>query len=106
MWPVTRCSDLTLDPAFSTIGGYTEADLDVVFAPELPGLDRDAIRAWYNGYSWRGDEKVYNPFDILLLFRSREFKAHWLETGSPTFTGGPAVPASRSFGGLRWDAGE
>ena len=56
-----------------------------MFAPELPGLDRGAIREWYNGYSWLGGERVYNPFDILLLFRSREFKAHWLETGTPTF---------------------
>ena len=40
---------------------------------------------WYNGYSWRGDEKVYNPFDILLLFDTREFAVHWFETGTPTF---------------------
>ena len=77
--------DITLEPGFSSICGYTEADLDTVFAPELPGLDREEVRDWYNGYSWLGDERVYNPFDILLLFRTREFKAHWLETGSPTF---------------------
>ena len=56
-----------------------------MFAPELPGLDRDEIRDWYNGYSWLGEENVYNPFDILLLFDSREFKAHWFETGTPSF---------------------
>ena len=78
-------TDVTLDPRYSAICGYTEADLDTVFAPELPGLDRDEIRDWYNGYNWRGDERVYNPFDILLLFRSREFAAHWFETGTPTF---------------------
>ena len=77
--------DLTLDPRYSAICGYTEADLDTVFAPELPGLDRDEIRDWYNGYSWLGEENVYNPFDILLLFDSREFKAHWFETGTPSF---------------------
>ena len=77
--------DITLDPRHSDICGYTDGDLDTVFAPELPGLDRDEIRDWYNGYWWLGDEKVYNPFDILLLFRKREFEAHWLETGSPTF---------------------
>ena len=82
---LNNLTDITLDPAFSTICGYTEADLDAVFAPELPGLDRARIRDWYNGYSWRGDGKVYNPFDILLLFRSREFEPHWLETGTPTF---------------------
>ena len=77
--------DITLDPAYSAICGYTDTDLDTVFAPELPGLDRDEIRRWYNGYGWRGGEKVYNPFDILLLFRQREFRAHWFETGTPRF---------------------
>ena len=71
--------------ATPAICGYTEADLATVFAPELPGLDRDQIRDWYNGYSWLGDEKVYNPFDILLLFDSRKFGAYWFETGTPTF---------------------
>ena len=77
--------DITLDARYSALCGYTEEDLDTVFAPELPGLDRDQIREWYNGYSWRGEEKVYNPFDILLLFRNREFRAYWFETGTPTF---------------------
>ena len=82
---LNNLKDITLDPRYSALCGYAEADLDAVFAPELPGLDRDQIRDWYNGYSWRGDEKVYNPFDILLLFDSREFRAHWFETGTPTF---------------------
>ena len=77
--------DLTLDPHYSAICGYTEADLDTVFAPELPGLDRDDIRAWYNGYSWLGRERVYNPFGLLKLFRSRVFKAHWFESATPPF---------------------
>ena len=82
---LNNLTDITLDPAYSTICGYTERDLDEVFAPELPGLDRGEVRRWYNGYSWLGAEKVYNPFDILLLFRQRKFKAHWFETGSPKF---------------------
>ncbi len=82
---LNNLTDITLDPCYSAICGYTDADLDTVFAPELPGLDRDEIRRWYNGYNWLGEEKVYNPFDILLLFRNREFAAHWFETGSPTF---------------------
>ncbi len=82
---LNNLTDLTLDGRYSAICGYTEADLDRVFAPELPGLDRDRIREWYNGYCWLGDEKVYNPFDLLLLFDSRKFKPHWFETGSPKF---------------------
>ena len=82
---LNNLKDITLDVRYSALCGYTEADLDTVFAPELPGLDREQLRDWYNGYRWRGDEKVYNPFDILLLFDSREFKAYWFETGTPTF---------------------
>ena len=82
---LNNLKDITLDPRHSSICGYTDADLDTVFGPELPGLDRNKIRDWYNGYSWSGAEKVYNPFDILLLFDSRKFKAHWFETGSPSF---------------------
>ncbi|MEX8519746.1 MAG: ATP-binding protein [Leptothrix sp. (in: b-proteobacteria)] len=76
--------DITLDPAYSALCGYTDADVDTVFAPELPGLDRAQIRRWYNGYNWLG-EGVYNPFDVLLLFRNRSFRPYWFETGTPTF---------------------
>ena len=82
---LNNLKDITLDARYSGICGYTDADLDAVFAPELPGLDRQQIRDWYNGYSWRGPDKVYNPFDILLLFDTREFKAYWFATGSPSF---------------------
>jgi hypothetical protein len=81
---LNNLQDITLDARYSTICGYTDADIDTVFAPELPGLDRQEIRAWYNGYNWLGDS-VYNPFDALLLFSTRMFKAHWFETGTPTF---------------------
>ena len=82
---LNNLTDITLDPDYSAICGYTETDLDTVFAPELPGLDREDIRDWYNGYCWLGEEKVYNPFDILLLFRRHKFEAYWFETGTPTF---------------------
>ena len=82
---LNNLKNLSLDPRYSTLCGYTDHDLDTVFAPELPGLDRDEIRRWYNGYSWLGDEKVYNPFDVLLLFDERQFKPYWFRTGTPTF---------------------
>ncbi len=80
--------DLSLNPEYATICGYTEDDLETVFAPELADVtddDRENIRHWYNGYHWLGKEKVYNPFDILLYFRNRKFKPWWYETGTPSF---------------------
>ena len=81
---MNNLKDISLVPRYATICGYTDHDLDSVFAEELEGLDRDKIRLWYNGYNWRGDDKLYNPYDILLLFSDREFQAHWFETGTPT----------------------
>ena len=83
--------DITLSPEYGTVCGYTDADIDTVFAPELEAaaaegqaLDREEIRRWYNGYRW-GPTSVYNPFDVLLLLAERQFRAHWFETGTPTF---------------------
>jgi len=79
--------DITLLPEYATICGYTDEDIDTVFAPELMGLDREAIRQWYNGYRWGSQDvaSVYNPFDVLLLFQNREFGSYWFESATPTF---------------------
>ena len=81
---LNNLEDITLDTRYSALCGYTDEDVDTVFAPELPGLDREEIRRWYNGYNWLG-QGVYNPFDLLLLFRNRKFRPYWFETGTPTF---------------------
>ena len=81
---LNNLQDITVDARYSSICGYTDQDVDTVFAPELPGLDREEIRRWYNGYNWQG-EAVYNPFDLLLLFDQRIFRPWWFETGTPTF---------------------
>ena len=64
--------DITLDPAYAAICGYTDDDLDTVFAAEIEGLDRQAIRDY--GYHWLGKKTLYNPWAILLLFQTRQFK--------------------------------
>ena len=78
---LNNLTNLTLHPRYSSICGFTDADLDVVFAAEMEGLDRNAIQHWYSGYGWLGEEKVHNPFDVLMLFEQRLFKAHWFEAG-------------------------
>src|SRR5690554_4137704 len=84
---LNNLNDITLDAPYATLCGYTDADLETVFAAELPGLDREAIRHWYNGYRWGGQDvaSVYNPFDALLLFQERKFSPYWFESATPTF---------------------
>jgi hypothetical protein len=81
---INNLRDITMSEQFSAICGYTDTDVDTVFADQLPGLERDQIRRWYNGYNWTGTA-VYNPFDLLLLFAERKFNAWWCSTGTPTF---------------------
>ncbi|CBL47279.1 conserved hypothetical protein [gamma proteobacterium HdN1] len=81
---LNNLQDITLDARYSTICGYTDQDVDSVFAAELEGLDRSEIKRWYNGYNWLG-ASVYNPFDLLLLFDHRTFRPWWFETGTPSF---------------------
>lgn len=63
----------------------------------LAGTDRQRIRDWYDGYSCGGEEKVYIPFDVLLVLADREFKPCWYETGSTRFLIDPIAD-----GGLAW----
>ena len=46
---LNNLENIGIDLRFATLCGYTDRDLDTVFAAELPGLDRDEIRRWYNG---------------------------------------------------------
>jgi len=81
---LNQLNDITVDPSFATVCGYTQSELESVFEDRLKDFDKEKIKEWYNGYSWLGD-KVYNPFDILLLFDKKMFKPYWFETGTPTF---------------------
>jgi len=85
--------DITLSPAFSSLLGYTKPEIQTAFKLHLEalakeeGLDQDQlwerITTWYNGYSWGGREKVYNPYSIGMLFTDMCWEGFWMNTGTP-----------------------
>jgi hypothetical protein len=82
---LNNLEDITLRPKFGTICGYTQDDIETSFLPYLDGIDLEELKEWYNGYNFLND-KVYNPFDILLFIRNDfRFKNYWFETGTPSF---------------------
>ena len=82
---LNNLEDISLNPDFGNVCGYTQLDLDTTFAPYLEGVDMEQVQRWYNGYNFLGD-KVYNPYDILLFIRNqRTFQNYWFETGTPKF---------------------
>lgn len=81
---LNNIEDISLNPDYATLCGYTETEIKQVFTDYAENTDFDLLRQWYNGYNFLG-EKVYNPFDVLLYFKSNDFKNYWFETGSPSF---------------------
>ncbi len=78
--------DISLDARFGNICGYTQNDIETSFKPFLQGVDLAELKLWYNGYNFLQD-KVYNPFDILLFCDNNNhiYEDHWFSTGTPTF---------------------
>jgi hypothetical protein len=93
---LNNLTDLTTLSDYATLCGYTQAELEHYF-PEyidialakMTKFSRESLletmKIWYNGYSWDGEQRVYNPFGILQFFTAKEFKSFWFATSTPTF---------------------
>jgi len=81
---LNQLEDISLNKEFSNICGYTQQELEFYFKDYLQGLNLEEIKEWYNGYYFLQDT-LYNPFDILLYLKNREFRSYWYKTGTPTF---------------------
>jgi Predicted AAA-ATPase/PD-(D/E)XK nuclease superfamily len=92
---LNHLDDLTLSPECSTIVGYTQEELEYYFDENLDEVAKsiqitrafltENMRVWYNGYSWDGINKVYNPFGTLNFLKKKMFLNFWFATGTPTF---------------------
>ena len=92
---LNNVEDLSLNPDFNEICGFTQAELETNFAEHLvvvaEKLDKTReellalVKNWYDGYAWRGEEKVYNPFSVLRFLRSADLQNYWAASGSPLF---------------------
>lgn len=83
--------DITLNPHYATLIGITQQELESDFAEEISTLQQkqqdilQQLKEWYNGYSWDGLSKVYNPFSVLSYMRSGRIQNFWFQTGTPTW---------------------
>ncbi len=88
---LNNLDDLTLHPKYTNLCGITQVELEQYFAEPISELSasnpniKEDIKTWYNGYSWDGVNRVYNPFSILRFMSTQSFHNFWFETGTPTF---------------------
>ncbi len=92
---LNNLEDITIDDNFSQIVGWTKEEIEKYFPEYIQDIAKKyenvfpdimfEIQKWYNGYSWDGITKVYNPWSLMRLFKSQEFSNYWFKTGTPTF---------------------
>ena len=93
---MNNLNDISLDPGYGTMLGYTQKELEGNFAGSIgqgirdTGMGREAylakVREMYDGYRFApGCETVYNPVSVGLFFTNghgKAFKNFWFDTGS------------------------
>ena len=92
---LNNLDDITLNKNYATLTGYTKDELIKYFDEHLEdtalnlGVSKEILlkemAIWYNGFSWNGKDKVYNPFGTLKFFTNQQFQNFWFATGSPRF---------------------
>jgi hypothetical protein len=84
--------DISLSPDYAAFMGITHAEMTKNFAffimraAEKFGITpeelAERIKTHYNGFSFDGITRVYNPFSSLSFFTHQEFGNYWVESGS------------------------
>jgi hypothetical protein len=95
--------DITLDPDFSSICGFTPEEILSCFGDNIDStvdsminlgwLSSDTtknkfmseIMAMYDGYSWDGKTRVLNPQSVLNFLQTQAFGDFWIQSGYPSF---------------------
>jgi hypothetical protein len=93
--PLNNLVDISTDPEFAAFMGLTQEELEENFAPHIKATAQKMrmgekellthIRDYYDGFSFDGATRVYNPFSALLFFSKGAFKKYWSWSGSSTF---------------------
>ena len=87
--------DLSMDDRYAEMLGYTESELLEHFGGHIektamklnvPEAElTEQIRSYYDGFSFDGVHRVYNPFSTLSFLQMGQFDNFWFESGSPSF---------------------
>ena len=95
---LNNLKDISMDEEYSDIVGYTQKELEKYFVDwfEKPmkkhSLNREELLAtieeYYDGFSFDGIVRVYNPFSILNFFSDQEFNNYWYTSSTPSFLAG------------------
>jgi hypothetical protein len=88
-------TELTLDDDYSTICGITHDELKEYYNDHIQLMadqsnytyeeTLEKINFFYDGYSWDGKNRVFNPYSTLRALSQKKFQSFWFSTGTPSF---------------------
>ena len=94
---LNNLSDISMSENYGDIVGYTQQELEDNFVDWLEkngqkmSLSREEllnkIKKHYDGFSFDGKVRVYNPFSVLNFFSEGRFRNYWYVSGLPSFLG-------------------
>lgn len=93
---INNIKDVTLNPRFSAICGFTEEEVRTVFASDIERMAKEfglspenmyaKIKRMYDGYHFSANSpSVFNPFSLLNAFLDDDFQNYWFSSGTPMF---------------------
>ena len=84
---VNNLIDISMNKNYSDIVGYTQQELEDNFGDWLDKTGQEMslskeellekIRRYYDGFSFDGIVRVYNPFSVLNFFEDQKFNNYW-----------------------------
>lgn len=87
--------DISLDLEYGDLTGYTQNELEFYFhdwinnAADRMKISSEALLAslkdYYDGFSFDGSTRLYNPFSIMLCLSKGRLGNYWYTSGSPSF---------------------
>ena len=92
---LNNLEDISLDKNYSDIVGYTQKELEENFSDWLDKTEKELslnreelitkIKEYYDGFSFDGIVRVYNPFSVLNFFKQGNFSNYWYYSATPSF---------------------
>jgi len=92
---LNNLNDISMSSAYSQIVGFSQDEIEQYFESYLQRIQNkfhttknillDNIRLQYNGFSWDGQNHLYNPFSFIKFLSDQEFGNYWFASGTPSF---------------------
>ena len=92
---LNNLEDISMDKNYSDIVGYTQKELEDNFGDWIKKTEQElsmnreellaTIEDYYDGFSFDGRVRVYNPFSVLNFFKQGNFDNYWYDSATPSF---------------------